>query len=183
MSWSNIYCQILTKTGPVVGEGLLDGFQGSIELIDFKWGMKVRTDAEKGSGSFGLSVSKLKSMAGLSSAKGLDLQELEITKRFDIASSRIHSCIDNDIPIASLSITVLHIKQGGRVLHQPGFTFVASDGYFTESALSLSPSGNAAELTETVKFNFRSVNITYLKRMGKDNFPMNPFFYAKPANQ
>lgn len=183
MSWSNIYCQILTKTGPIVGEGLLDGFQTWVELKDFKWGMSVRTDAEKSSGGFGISAKKLKSMAGVSSAKGLDINELEITKRFDIASARIHSCIDNDTPIVSLSITVLHIKQGGRALHQPGFTFVATDGYFTESALNLQPTGHGAELMETIKLNFRSVNMTYLKRMGRDNFPMNPFFYAKPKNQ
>jgi len=183
MSWSNIYCQILTKTGPIVGEGLLEGFQTSIELLDFKWGMSVRTDAEQTGGGYGLSVKGLKSMVGMSSAKGLDLAELEITKRFDIASARIHSCIDNDTPIVSLSITVLHIKQGGRSLHQPGFTFIASDGFFTESTLNLSPSGGGAELTETIKFNFRSVDMTYLKRLGKDNFPMNPFSYAKPKNK
>ncbi len=183
MSWSNIYCQILTQTGPIVGEGLLDGYQTSIELLDFKWGMTVRTDAEKTDGGFGISAKALKSIVGLGSAKGLDLKELEITKRFDIASARIHSCIDSNTPIVSLSITVLHIKQGGRALHQPGFTFVATDGFFTESSLNLSPSGNGAELRETVKLNFRSVAMTYLKRMGKDNVPMNPFFYAKPDNQ
>ncbi len=183
MSWSNIYCQILTKTGPIVGEGLLEGFQTSIELLDFKWGMSVRTDAQQSGGGYGISVKKLKSMVGVSAAKGLDLNELEITKRFDIASARIHSCIDNDTPIVKLSITVLHIKQGGRALHQPGFMFIASDGYFTESSLNLVPSGNGAELRETVKLNFRGVDMTYLKRLGKDNFPMNPFSYAKPKNQ
>ena len=39
--WSNIFLQLITGLGPVptpaVGEGLLEGWQGSIELQGFNW--------------------------------------------------------------------------------------------------------------------------------------------------
>ena len=41
MSGSNIFMQLITATGPVLGEGLLEGFEGSIELKEFGWGMDV----------------------------------------------------------------------------------------------------------------------------------------------
>ena len=45
MSGSNIFMQLITATGPVLGEGLLEGFEGSIELKDFSWGMHALKDS------------------------------------------------------------------------------------------------------------------------------------------
>ena len=42
MAWSNIFCQIITPAGPVIGEGLLSGWQTSIELTGFDWGLTVQ---------------------------------------------------------------------------------------------------------------------------------------------
>ena len=74
---------------------------------------------------------------------------------------------------------MLHIKQGGRAIHQPGFTLVATDGYFTETNLDLKSSGNGVELVETVTLNFNMIVVNYLKRLGKDNIPTNPFVCKK----
>ena len=179
MSWSNIFFQVITPTGPIIGEGLLEGFQTSIELQGFRWGMSAERDAEKESSGLSLGGA-LKSLAGVGGDEArVTLEQLEVTKRFDIASAMIHTCIDNHVPILSASITVLNIKQGGRAIHQPGFTLVATDGYFTETSLDLKPSGNAVELVETVKLNFKMIVISYLKRTGKDNVPTNPFIFKK----
>ena len=46
MAWSNIFCQIIGATGPVIGEGLLSGWQTSIELEGFEWGLSVEQTHE-----------------------------------------------------------------------------------------------------------------------------------------
>jgi len=179
MSWSNIYMQLITPTGPVLGEGMLEGFQTSIELKGFHWGMKVGRAhaADKAKLSLG---GALKSIAGVGGKEAsVQMQPLEITKRFDISSAMIHTCLDNHLPIISASITVLNIKQGGRAIHQPGFTLVATDGYFSEVDLDLRQNGNSVELVETITLNFKSIVVTYLKRTGKDNVPTNPFMFKK----
>ena len=112
--------------------------------------------------------------------KNVDMKELEFEKRFDIASAMMHTCLDNHIPIISASITVLNIKHGGRAIHEPGFVLVAADGYITDVDLAMTPSGSGVEVKETVKLKFKSIVITYLKKVGKDNLPTNPFTYTAP---
>ena len=46
MAWSNIFCQIIGATGPVIGEGLLLDWQTSIELEGFEWGLSVEQTNE-----------------------------------------------------------------------------------------------------------------------------------------
>ena len=179
MSWSNIFLQLITPTGPVIGEGLLEGFQTSIELQGFKWAIKGNTEHEKEKAlTLGGALSSLAGLAG--DETGVTMDDLEFTKRFDISSAMIHTCLANHLPVLSASITVLNIKQGGRAIHQPGFTLVATDGYFTEADLDLKPSGNGVELVETVKLKFNMVVVSYLKRTGKDNIPTNPFIFKAP---
>jgi hypothetical protein len=108
------------------------------------------------------------------------LEPLTFVKRFDVASSQIHLCLDNHLPVVSASITVLHIKHGGRAIHQPGFTLVATNGYFSDVKIDLVQDGNSAELVETCNLNFKNVVITYLKKAGKDNIPTAPFFHPAP---
>jgi type VI protein secretion system component Hcp len=176
MAWSNIYLELITPNGPILGEGLLAGFETSIELQGFKWSMSAPRVPPKEGGpgltAGGAPVSMLG--AGKDKAK-VTLHELELTKRFDIASAMIHHCLDIPTPVLSASISVLHIKQEGRWYHQPGFVMVATDGYFASAELDLRPSGNAVELVETLKLNFKMVEITYMKRRGKDHVPTNPF--------
>ena len=178
MSWSNIFLQLITPTGPVIGEGLLQGWQTSIELQSFKWSIKGNTEHDKEKKlSLGGALSSLAGIGG--DETGVEMGDLEFTKRFDIASAMIHTCLDNHLPILSASITVLNIKQGGRAIHEPGFTLVATDGYFTSADLDLKPSGNAVELMETVTLKFKMIIVSYLKRVGKDNIPTNPFIFKK----
>ena len=49
MAWSNIFLQLITVTGPVIGEGLLAGWETSIELDSFKWDCNYSADANAAS--------------------------------------------------------------------------------------------------------------------------------------
>ena len=181
MAWSNIFLQLITPTGPVIGEGLLEGWQTSIELDTFSWTLSYDPDAEANKKkTFGGGLAgAVGGLLGLK-AKNLTPGVLMMEKRFDIASAMIHTCLDNHIPIISASITVLNIKHGGRAIHQPGFTLVAADGHFIKAELDLTPTGNGVEVKEKLELNFKSIVISYLKTFGKDNIPTNPFFYTAP---
>jgi type VI protein secretion system component Hcp len=180
MAWSNIFLQLVTPTGPVIGEGLLEGWQTSIELESFAWKMSYRENAKAAQGGLGAIAGALSSLAGIGSDKNVEMKELTMEKRFDIASAMIHTCLDNHIPILSASITVLNIKQKGRAIHEPGFTLVATNGYFTDVSIDMKPSGHGIEVKESLTLQFKSIVISYLKRTGKDNVPTNPFFYTAP---
>jgi len=185
--WSNIFLQLITCLGPVptpaVGEGLLEGWQGSIELQGFSWDAsykpKTKNEPEGGGSLLGSVASAASSLLGLAGEAQFDMGQLEFTKRFDISSAQIHTALDNQWPVISASITVLNIKQGGRAIHEPGFTLLATDGLFKEASLSVKPQGNGVELVETVKMSFQSIVVTYLKRTGKDNIPTNPFIFKR----
>jgi type VI protein secretion system component Hcp len=177
MSRSNIFMQLVTGAGPVVGEGLLEGAEGSVELLEFGWGMKALKDPKsKGSGMAAVAAAAA-SMAGLGKAVSIKMEPLTFKKRFDVASSQMHFCLDNHLPIVSASITVLHIKQQGRAIHQPGFTLVCTMGHFASCKLEVSDDGLSKEVTEDWTLNFKSIKMMYLKTLGKDNLPTAPFFY------
>jgi len=181
MAWSNIFLQLITVTGPVIGEGLLTGWETSIELESFNWELTFNPGANKSEKkSLGAAIGGAAlSMLGVGGVN-LDMGLLRMEKRFDVASAMIHTCLDNHLPIISASITVLNIKHGGRGIHQPGFTLVAADGYITDVDLKMAPSGNGVEVKETITFDFKSIVISYLKVNGKDNIPTNPFYYVAP---
>ncbi len=178
MAWSNVFLQLVTTKGPVIGEGLLPlPFTGAIELIDFNWSMAFLTGKEIKSS--GLGLGSLASMVGLGGEKNVRLGALEFTKRFDLASSGIMSALDNHDTVVMATITVLNILQTDRMVHEPGFTIVVTNGHFSEVALTLQQNGNSAEVVEKVTLNFKSIVMSYLKRVGEDNIPTNPFFYKK----
>lgn len=172
MSGSNIFMQLITATGPVMGEGMLEGFQGSIELREFSWGFHALKDTQRKS-----TTAKLAAMAGIGKPVTMKMEPLRFVKRFDVASSQIHICLDNHLPVLSCSITVLHIKHDGRMAHQPGFVLLATRGYFSDVRIELQQDGNMSELVETVELNFENIKINYLITAGKDNLPTAPFFY------
>lgn len=179
MSGSNIFLQLITATGPVIGEGLLDGWQGSIELHNFGWGASVEENPQSGKkGALG----GLGKMLGIGDTVTFKMNPLTFEKRFDVASSQIHFCLDNHLKVISASITVLHIKHGGRAVHQPGFVLLATDGYITSVDIQAQPDGNSTELIENVTLEFRSITMTYMKKAGKDNVPTAPFFYSTPTS-
>lgn len=169
--------QLITGAGPVVGEGLLEGFEGSVEILEFGWGMKALKDPKtKASGLAGVAAAAA-SMAGLGKAVTIQMQPLTFKKRFDVGSSQMHFCLDNHLPVVSASITVLHVKQQGRVIHQPGFVVVCTQGYFSDCELDVSDDGLSKEVTESWTLNFKNIKVMYLKTLGKDNLPTPPFFH------
>jgi type VI protein secretion system component Hcp len=176
MSASNIYMRLITATGPVIGEGLLEGWETSIELKSFGWGMEVRKEKEKNK----LSLNSLANLVGLGAAISVQMQPLTFTKRFDVASSHIHFCLDHAIKVLSATITVLHIKPNVIPPHAPGFVLNAVDGYFEGAELEVSPDGNMAELTEVVTINFKAIQLSYMKPVNGQPLPTAPFFYPNP---
>ena len=185
MAWSNIYLELISVTGPIVGEGLLDGWETSIELEKFDWGMTYNTDGDdpdSGGGVLGAIGGAVKGLLGIGGNRA-KMNVLTFDKRFDISSAMIHTCLDKHLPIISASITVLNIKHGGRAIHEPGFVLLATDGYFTDVKLSMSSDGHSVVVRESLTLTFDSIVISYLKRVGKDNIPMNPFFYTNPKEK
>jgi hypothetical protein len=133
----------------------------------------------------------------------IEMLPLTFVKRFDVASAQIHMCLDNHLPVVSASITVLHFSPSalpkgtaGDVLsaanpaagaleglHKPGFILLATDGYFESVDLDLQQDGNMSELVETVKLNFKTISVSYVKPIGPAAVPMPPFIYsAKPTD-
>ena len=176
MALSNIYLRLITLSGPVIGEGLLEGWETAIELKDFSWGIEAELH-QKGSLSVG-------GLLGMGKNVSVQMQPLKFTKRFDIASSQIHFCVDNKIKVISATITVLHMKPGFIPPHAPGFVLNCADGYFESAELELGTDGNMAELTETVTVNFKLMQMLYMKPVTGANgqpVPTAPFFYPNPV--
>jgi hypothetical protein len=181
MAWSNIFLQLITETGPVIGEGLLEGWETSIELESFDWGCEYKQSHEKEASGFGAAAaSALSSALGLVE-KNFKMKPLTIKKRFDIASSQIHFCVDRNLKVFSASISVLYIRHGGQAIHRPGFTLIATDGYFNKVDLEMVQRGHAVEVMEVVELEFKSIVVTYLKRVGKETMPTIPFTYTAPS--
>jgi type VI protein secretion system component Hcp len=173
MSASNIYMRMITVAGPMIGEGLLEGWETSIELKSFSWGMEVEKH-EQGTPSLG-------GLLGMGQNISVQLQPLKFTKRFDISSSQIHLCLDNHVKILTAAITVLHIKPNAIPPHAPGFVLNCANGYFESCELDLASDGNMAELVETVTVNFTAIQMAYLKPVNGQPVPTAPFFYPNPV--
>jgi type VI protein secretion system component Hcp len=176
MSASNIYLRLITVTGPVIGEGLLEGWETSIELKSFDWGMEVLKDPPSK-----LGLGSLASAFGVGKNITVQLQPLSFTKRFDVASSHIHLCLDQKIKVLSATITVLHMKPNVVPPHAPGFVLNAADGYFEGVELSLEEGDKQVELVEKVTINFKAIQMQYLKSVAGQPTPMAPFFYPNPV--
>ncbi len=186
MAWSNIFCQIIGATGPVIGEGLLSGWQTSIELEGFEWGLSVEQTHEPDLG-FGGALKRAAQTAIPIRKVNYEVKTRELTlrKRFDIASSDIHMLMDLKLPILSVSITVLHITPSGQTFHRPGFVILATDCTILSAEVHMSKAGDkGVEVKETVVVRYEGITITYLRSIpgptGREPIPMPPFIYTKP---
>ena len=186
MAWSNIFCQIIGATGPVIGEGLLSGWQTSIELEGFEWGIKANSTHDPDYGFGGALKRAAKTALPI---RGVDYEietkELTLKKRFDIASSDIHLLLDLELPILSVSITVLHITPSGQTFHRPGFVILATDCKIKKADVQLAKAGDkGVEVKETIVIEYEAITITYLRSIpgptGREPIPMPPFVYTKP---
>jgi len=106
--------------------------------------------------------------------------KLKFSKRFDIASSTLHTVVDNNLPVISALITVIHIKPDGATLHQPGFTLLATDGRLETVNVDMERGDKGVEVVEEFELEFKSIVITYSKRLGANNIPMAPFIHDFP---
>ncbi|MEO5882937.1 MAG: hypothetical protein ABIQ06_11030 [Caldimonas sp.] len=195
---------------PVIGEGQLElPWMTQIELLSFSWRLEVTHDYKGGNKSLlaaaagmaagaggGMLAGGLGGQAGLAAAAvaaaaaslAMDSDKkgevkpgsLKMQKRFDIASGRIHSCADLNIPVLSALISVLHIKQGSRSIHEPGFMLLATDGFIESVEIKMEKGDKGVEVIEDFSLKFKNIVITYGKRLGEDNIPMPPFVYITP---
>lgn len=181
----NIFMAVISAAGPVVGEGLKEGFQGTIELDSFGWDMSLQKDPKAKLGGGANALKSLGALVGVGGVDRIRVGSLSITKKFDIASPILHTYLDNHVLILSVVITVLHIKPGGQAVHQPGFVLTAENGYFQKSSLSLSGGSGNSALKETMTFNAKGITINYVKSLGVKvagggmNAPTNPFWVIK----
>ena len=176
MSASNIYLRLITPVGPLIGEGLLHGWETAIELKSFEWGMAV----DKRQEAKGISLNNLASMVGAGKTISVRMQPLTIVKRFDVSSSMIHTCLDNDVKIISATITVLHMKPNAIPPHSPGFVLNCANGRFESAELSLESGGISTELIERVTLNFEAMQMLYMKPVRGQPIPTAPFFHPTP---
>jgi hypothetical protein len=96
----------------------------------------------------------------------VQLEPLTFTKRFDVASAKIHACLHQHIQSHQRVDHRGPRAQGrdSRVL-QPGFVFLATKGYFTECEVSTQQDGNLLEVVENCTLSFERVTMTYLKTL------------------
>jgi type VI protein secretion system component Hcp len=179
-SWSNIYCQMITEAGPILGEGLLEGFQTSIELESFDWTMDgPSTHKEQAAGGMAGAVSAVGGALGLAETREPEIGKLILHKRFDIASSMIHTCCDNQLKVLSASITVLHIATGGPGIHMPGFILVATDALIEDVTVTMDRGERGVEVKERVTLRANGIAITYMRKVMGISVPAIPFAYVK----
>jgi len=181
-SGTNIFMSLITTRGPVIGEALKEGMQTAIEVEKFSWSFKVK-EVNKDGGKFSLpSKASMLMMAGIGSSSQAEMGTISLEKKFDLASPMLHAAVDNRWKIITGTITVLHIKPGDRPIHQPGFILNFGGGEIKKADVKMSGSGSSADLTETLTFNPSWISITYLRSVGKDNVPTNPFIFGtKPT--
>lgn len=180
MGWSNIFCQIITPAGPVIGEGLLSGWQTSIELDGFEWSAEVDQTPETDNPGGALAAAVETATPEIITP--FKAGSLILHKRFDIATSDLHTLMDNpEMPIISVSITVLHIAHGGQVIHRPGFVILCTDCKIKDVDVKMEPGEQGVQIREDVTIDFQSITITYMRSIGKEVVPTIPFVYIKAA--
>jgi hypothetical protein len=156
-----------------VGAGVAAGAIGAVS------GSGEATQAALAAAAAAAAVASLADAAGKKRGK-CTLGVLRIVKRFDIASSRLQSCADNNVNIFSALISVLHIKGGGHLIHEPGFTLLATDGYIEKVDIEMEKTDKGVEVVEKLDIQFRNIVIAYSKRLLEHNIPMPPFKYDSP---
>ena len=183
MAWSNIYLQLTTLVGPILGEGqVAPPFTGQIELLDFKWDMTAHKNPDAKAG-FGLSLAgAASSFLGIGGNEiQISLGKLTFKKRADAASSKIMLALDNKTKVVLASITVLNIQNLVGPVRDAGYNLTVTDGYFSDLSLKLQSSQMGAELVEDVTMSFTGITITYLRKVDAINahVPTVPFFFNK----
>ncbi|MEO8523102.1 MAG: hypothetical protein ABI460_00135 [Caldimonas sp.] len=183
MAWSNIFLQLTTLVGPILGEGqAAPPFTGQIELIDFKWDMTAHKNPEAKAG-FGLSLAgAASSFLGIGGNEvQINLGKLSFKKRVDTSSAWIMLALDNKVPVVLASITVLNIQNLVGPVRDAGYNLTVTGGYFSDVSIKLQSSQMGAELIEDVTMNFTGISITYMRKVDAINAhtPTIPFFFKK----
>ncbi len=179
IGWTNVFMHlVLFPAIPVPGEGWATGFNGGIELIDFKLGFEATRDEQAGM------AEHAKGILGLAKEISFQVKPLTFTKRFDISSTPMMYAIDHDAQIITATISVVGMMHTGRPIHEPGFVLVLTDGRFLDIETKITEDGKGAQIIDTVRMTFNGMVMTYLKDslIGRDStirIPTQPFIYKK----
>ena len=174
MSGSNIYMRMITERGPVIGEGLLQGWEGAVELKEFSWGMHVLKDPQEESvgnalasiAGMGKPVTEISAEAmrmleaGVASVADID-RAMELGYRHPMGPLKLTDLVGLD---ASILMHPLVWKASGHVDHftDPMVDCKLCKGRFRADHLdqlrcpktpSKKPGECAGELTEPRSFN------------------------------
>ncbi len=181
VGWTNVFMHLITMTGPVVGEGFATGFNGGIELMDFKLGFGVERQ------SSGSVAEHAKAIIGLGKEQSFTMDKLTFTKRFDASSPLIMYAIDNDLLVVTATISVIGMLQTGKPIHEPGLVIVLADGKFIDIKTNFKEDGRGAVVEDEITMSFNSIVMTYMRDTitGKDQtnrIPTLPFVYKKSTS-
>lgn len=188
MAWSNILCKVIRESGPVIGEGLLMGWQTDIPLSGFSWGVDTNLEALKADRDMGEELELASSSTVLSGTKQpVEVKNFTLKKRFDVSSAELHQIVDNQEDVESVVVTVLHVAHGrGMVINLPGFMITLSECKFKSVNTELSRSDKGIDVMETYEIEFRGVTLLYLKTLPpaalQVTVPTLEFSYAKPES-
>lgn len=151
MSWSQIFLELtMERGGPVFGESETVGYEKQIVLLDFDWDMKVKRDTHKGMG------------AGRETKRTVELNEIELTKRFDVTSTRLYSSMANREKIKTGRISVpqgFGVEGAANQGKRDAFVLEFSDGYIESVSLDMVEDGNAMVLQEVLSVRFAKIKI------------------------
>jgi type VI secretion system secreted protein Hcp len=137
MALGDMFLKIETqRQGAIKGEALDQKHKSEIDVVSWSWGMRAQT-----------------SMAGAGDGSKATLDEIEIVKRVDSASTGLMAALRNNDGIKLATLTVR--KAGGEPFEY--FKITVQKGRIT--GLSLSSSGE--DLFETMTLAFQSISVEY----------------------
>lgn len=167
MAWSNIFCKVIRDTGPIIGEGLLMGWQTDIQLNEFSWKFDVDLLEQKKDVDLGDAATLAQEASPLADVdKELKSGNFVIKKRFDVASNELHQIVDTEEYVPSVVVTVLHTAHGrGMVVNLPGFVVELGTCLFKSVETELSRGEKGIDVMETYEIEFRSISILYMKTL------------------
>lgn len=142
MAKSDIFFKVDgARHGPIKGDSQDSSHRDEIEVIDWSWGMKAST-----------------AMSSAGDAAKVTINELNITKRVDSASTALMSAMRNNEPIKKGLLTVR--KAGGTQMEYMKFTI--QNGRVTHYDLRSGDVGGELAMIEHVSFSFQRVSVEFI---------------------
>lgn len=181
VGWTNVFLHVVLKGPPpipILGEGFATGFNGGIELIDFKLGFSAK-DAESGN-----RLEHAKAAIGMAKSTKFTASAITLKKRFDSSSPVIMYAIDHGADILAATISVTGMLHTGKPIHEPGFLLVLEGCRFLKITTKIEEEGRGAAVIDEIQMRYTGMVMTYLREtvIGGDfqqRIPTAPFIFKK----